>query len=136
MLVITPTSGWAHAVSGAISPGALVPTSHTRYWSPRRAERIVSGTPTALLKLLGELRPRNVHASSWAMRRVVVVFPLDPPTATTFVVSSVRRYAPASCSRALPVSGTCSTLIAGRKAQAGTRSTIPSTAPAAPAWDR
>ncbi len=112
MLTITARSGLTTSASFAISLGLLVPTSQTRYPSPGDAPSTVSGTPMSLLKLLIDAVPRIPAPSTASIRRTVVVFPFEPTTAITLVLSSVLRYAAArrksarrvvSCTRITPI---------------------------------
>ncbi len=84
-------SGRAIAPSAAISPGAFVPISSTRYASRASAARIVRGTPMSLLNERGAAEPRSVVPSAACSSSFVVVLPTDPVMAMTVVEVSVRR---------------------------------------------
>ena len=90
--VITAASSPASRASAAISPGRLIPISHTRKSSPGPALSIVSGTPSSLLWLLSACVPRIPPAvrAAWIMR-TVVVFPFEPVTPTTRSPGRARR---------------------------------------------
>ncbi len=85
------------ARSRAISPGTLAPASITRALLSAGALRIESGTPIRLLRfpLVAWTRQRTANVARSIS--FVLVFPLDPVTATTGLDGgSCRRRARAS----------------------------------------
>src|SRR2546430_3296074 len=93
--------------SRAISPGTLAPASTTSDSASSGAARIVSGTPTRLLRLPTVACTRNVVPSTARISSLVLVLPLDPVTATTGLPGgNRRRRARASSPSAASVSGT------------------------------
>ena len=96
---------------------------------------MVSGTPMALLKLFGLAVPRSESPSTACSRRQVVVLPLLPPTAITWVLSSVLRWAAARRSSAAAVFVTFSTVTPSpSEAAGGTASASWTTSTEAPPW--
>src|SRR6185436_2573542 len=76
-------SGRAILPSFAISPGWLVPISSTALSVRSSAWKIVTGTPTLLLKLPCAFTSRRSRPSTWAIISLVVVLPFEPTTPTS-----------------------------------------------------
>src|SRR5690242_17686969 len=90
-----------------ISPGTLAPASTTSASASSGAPRIVSGTPTRLLRFPVVACTRYEVASTARIISLVLVFPLDPVIATTGLPgASRRRRARARAPSAASVSGT------------------------------
>ena len=88
----TATCGATSFDKGAISPGWLVPISHTAPFASRGARASESGTPMWLFKL-----PSVANAPSTAAAKDLnVVLPLLPVTATTGAERRRRAAAPMS----------------------------------------
>ena len=81
--VITAIVGSMMRRSCSISPRTLAPASTTRASLSSGAPRMVSGTPTRLLRLAVVACTRQRVATAARIISLVLVFPLDPVMATT-----------------------------------------------------
>ena len=133
--VITAMVGSMISRSRGISPGTLAPASTTSASASSDAPRMVSGTPIRLFRFPVVACTRYVVVSTARIISRVLVFPLEPVTATTGLpAGKSRRRARASRPRATSVSGTSK---AGRPSRDGVpRRTTAAAAPLAFAWSR
>src|SRR6266705_1014924 len=105
--VITAIVGSITSRRRGISPGTLAPASTTRASVSSGAPRIVSGTPTRLLRLPLVACTRYVVPSTARIISLALVLPLEPVTATTGLpAASSWRRARASRPSAASVSST------------------------------